>query len=463
MSSHDVILLVVTACSILLLIFLIVSKLRFHPLIALLVVSIAVGLASGFDIGKLAKAIESGAGGTLGGVGLTVALGAMLGRMMADSGASDRIASVIVGGASRRSLPWLMSAAAFVIGIPMFFEVGLIILLPLIFTVAKRLELEGKGGGSPYVLVGVPVIAALASMHGMVPPHPGPLVAIAALKADLGRTMVYGFICAIPAIILAGPVYGAFIAPRMKVRPDDQLLAQYTAGAREGSKAAVSGPVSTPVAFVTALLPVLVMLARTLAETLLPKSSLVYRITQFIGDPVIAMLIGVLAALLLLGYLRGVDAERMRKSLGESLKAIAGILLIIAGGGAFAKVLVESHVGDAIVHLSSNFSLSAIALGWVIAALLSVSTGSATVGIVGASALLAPLIAADSHINASLLVVAIGSGSLFFNYANHAGFWLVKESFGMTMGETFKTITIIQSIVGLVGLAVALLLNFAVG
>ena len=472
MTSHDITLLIVAVCSVLLLILLIVSKLRMHPLLALLVVSICVGAASGLDTTTIVDSIEEGAGKTLGGVGLQVALGAMLGKLLADSGASDQIASAILRRSNKRTLPWFMGAAAFIIGIPMFFEIGLIMLLPLIFSVASKIEKQGNIKGSAFVLIGVPVIAALATMHGMVPPHPGPLVAIAEFKANLGITMVYGIICAIPSAILAGPVYGKFISPRMTVRPDQQLLDQYTAAGVDNGKnppesdaapytaAAIEKPrVSTVTSFVVILLPMLMMLSRALAETVFKNSAMINKITEFVGEPAIALLIGLLVGIILLGYVRGTDAKKLRDSLGASLKPIAGILLIIAGGGAFAKVLVNSHVGDAIIHLSSGFKLSAIAIGWLIAALLSVTTGSATVGIVGATGLLAPLVGSDPSINKELLVVAIGSGSLFFNYANHAGFWLVKESFGMSMGETFKTITIIQSIIGLVGLVMALLLN----
>jgi len=335
-------------------------------------------------------------------------------------------------------------------------------LLPIVFSVAAKVEKQGNIKGSAFVLIGVPVIAALATMHGMVPPHPGPLVAIAGFKSNLGITMIYGLICAIPAAILAGPVYGKFISPRMNVRPDQLLLDQYTTASSVDTEVAatVANPsVSSVTSFVVILLPMVMMLSRTLAETLFKNSVTFNNITGFIGEPVIALLIGLLAGIILLGYGRGADTKKLRDSLGASLKPIAGILLIIAGGGAFAKVLVNSHVGDAIIHLSSGMKLSAIAIGWLIAALLSVTTGSATVGIVGATGLLAPLVGSDPSINKELLVVAIGAGSLFFNYANHAGFWLVKESFSMSMGETFKTITIIQTIIGLVGLVMALLLN----
>lgn len=268
MSAHDIQLLIITACSILLLIALITSKLHMHPLVALLVTSVGVGLTSGLGIDKLAKSIEEGAGSTLGETGLTIALGAMLGKLLADSGASDRIATVILHRSTHRSLPWLMATAAFIIGIPMFFEVGLIMLLPLIFTVARKVEQQGGVKGSPYILIGVPVIAALATMHGMVPPHPGPLIAVAAFKANLGMTMIYGFICAIPAIILGGPIYGKFIVPRMTVKPDKDLLDQYTAetGTNESTK-----PISIVTAFAVILIPVVMMLLHAVAEFFFQK------------------------------------------------------------------------------------------------------------------------------------------------------------------------------------------------
>jgi len=428
----------------------------------LLVVSLAVGIAAGMDIGSIAGATVAGAGHTLGVVGIVIALGAMLGKILADSGVTETIADSILRRSSDTMLPWAMAFAAFIVGIPMFFEVGLVVLLPLIFSVARKLESKGTVKGSPYVLIGVPVIAALASLHGMVPPHPGPLTAIATLKTSVGPTMVYGFISAIPAIILAGPLYARFIAPRMSVRPDQALLDQFTAsGAKTSSGTATTATTSAPIGIgiLAVLMPAILMLANTFGETLLPKGSWGAKVTAFLGDPLVAMLAGVLFASITLVYLRGGSTEKLREALGASLRPIAGILLIIAGGGAFQQILVKAKVGDAIVHLTQHFSLPPLLLGWLIAMLLSVSTGSATVGIVGAAGLLAPLATADPSLNLPLLALAIGSGSLFFNYANHAGFWLVKESFGMTMGEATKTISVIQSIVALVGLGMVLLMN----
>lgn len=460
MSAFDVQLLLTALGSVLLLVALIVSRVRLHPLLALLVVSIGVGLVSGMDTEAVVKATINGAGKTLGAVGIIIALGAMLGKILADAGVTEAIAQAILNRASDRTLPWAMALVAFIVGIPMFFEVGLVVVLPLVFSVARKLEGHKNFKGSPYVYIGVPVIAALASMHGMVPPHPGPLTAIATLKTAIGPTMLYGFIAAIPAIILAGPVYGTLIAPRMTVRPDQGLLDEFTAKHGGGTPAATAaGEPNVGIGVFAVLLPAILMLVNTLGETLLPKDSFGAKATAFLGNPLIAMLIGVLFASFVLVYVPGGSTERLRESLGASLKPIAGILLIIAGGGAFQEVLTAAKVGDAIVHATHQFSLPPLVLGWTIAMLLSVSTGSATVGIVGAAGLLAPLAGVDPSLNLPLLALAIGSGSLFFNYANHAGFWLVKESFGMTMGEATKTISIVQSIVAVVGLVMLLILN----
>lgn len=457
MTTQDYQLLIITVISILFLIFLITSKLKFHPLLALLLTAIFVGFTSGLDIDKIVESIETGAGSTLGETGVTIALGAMLGKILSDSGASDKIASSILQNASYKKLPWMMALAAFIIGIPMFFEVGLIMLLPLIFTIAKKLEDEHKMKGSAYVAIGVPVIAALATMHGMVPPHPGPLISVNQFGANIGITMVLGVICAIPTIIIAGPLYGKFITPRLSVKPNQDLLNQYTNDNNENTQAP-----STFIAFSTILVPVIMMLLHAIAGIFLEKNITIQDF-RILRKPNHRHVCGCALCHYRSRLFKTSRHTKIRDALGSSLKPIAGIMLIIAGGGAFGQVLEDSGVGTAIVHLADNFSLSALLMGWVVAALLSISTGSATVGIVGATNLLYPLIQANPSINKELLTIAIGSGSLFFNYVNHGGFWLVKESFGMSMGETFKTITIVQSIVGICGLIMVLLLNAIIG
>ena len=457
MTSTDIHLLLTALASVLLLVALIVSRVRMHPLVALLIVCVGVGLATGMELGEIAKNITNGAGKTLGAVGVVIALGAMLGKILADAGITEQIANALLRHSSDRMIPWAMTLVAFIVGIPMFFEVGLVVMLPLVFSVARKLEGRERFKGSAYVYVGVPVIAALAAMHGMVPPHPGPLTAIAALKTSVGPTMLYGFIAALPAMVLAGPLYGAFIAPRMTTRPDQALLDQFTLTQKHAASAA--NPPGVALGAFAALLPALLMLVHALSETFLAKGSALAGAAAFVGNPIIAMLLGVLFAAVALVYARGGDPEDLRDAMGASLKPIAGIMLIIAGGGAFQQILTSAKVGDAIVHLTQQFAFPPLVLGWLIAMLLSVSTGSATVGIVGAAGLLAPLAGADPTLNLPLLALSIGSGSLFFNYANHAGFWLVKESFSMSMGEATRTITVVQSIVALVGLGMVLAMN----
>lgn len=454
MTSLDIQLLLTALVSVLVLVALIVSRIKMHPLLALLVVSIGVGFATGMEPGSIVKQLSNGAGKTLGAVGVVIALGAMLGKILADAGITEKIAEVILKHASDRMIPWAMTLVAFIVGIPMFFEVGLVVMLPLIFSVARKLESQARFKGSAYVYVGVPVISALAAMHGMVPPHPGPLTAIATLKTTVGPTMLYGFLAAIPAMVLGGPLYGAFIAPRMNTKPDQTLLDQFTITGNADSKQP-----GIALGILAALLPAILMLVHAVAEMLLPKDSPAMHVASFLGNPLIAMLLGVLFAIVALVLARGGDMEKLREALGQSLKPIASIIMIIAGGGAFQQMLTSAKVGDAIVHLTQQFAFPPLILGWLIAMLLSVSTGSATVGIVGAAGLLAPLAGADPSLNLPLLALSIGCGSLFFNYANHAGFWMVKESFGMTMSEATKTISVVQSIVAVVGLIMVLIFN----
>ncbi|GAA1273311.1 GntP family permease [Streptomyces javensis] len=481
MTAHTWWLLLILTVAIAALIYLINSRLRVHPFVALILVSVGTGIAAGEPAAKLAGSIEEGAGGTLGDVGVTLALGAMLGRLLSDSGATDAIARALVARAEPRRLPWLVGAAAFVIGVPMFFEVGLIVLLPLIFSVARRMEEQGGTKGSPYVLLGVPAIASLSTLHGMLPPHPGPLTAMTGLHADLGLTLGVGIVCAVPTVILAGPVYARWIAPRLPdVAPDAELVAQFTGaerqpaeagtpapGARAGAEAPRRTGVPTGLAVAAVLVPVVLMLLRTLAETVLDESSGLGAALVFAGEPLVAMLAGFVFALgvTMFGSARsgsghsGRSGEETRASLTDSLKSIAAILLIIGGGGAFKQVLQDSGIGDAIASAAEGAHINVILLGWLVALLLSLTTGSATVGIVSATGIVAPLIGDGGGLEASLLVVAIGAGSLGLNYVNHAGFWLVKESFGMDLSQATKTQTAVQTLVSVLGLAMALLLS----
>jgi len=478
MTGHTWYLLVVLVLAIGVLITLINSRVRLHPFVALIVVAVATGIAAGESPGDLTASIEDGAGGILGDVGLTLALGTMLGRLMADSGATERIAAAIVARSTTRTLPLMMALAAFVIGIPMFFEVGLIVLLPLVFSVAERVRRERPDAPAPYVMLVIPTVAALATLHGMVPPHPGPLVSVDGLHADLGKTIVVGLVCAIPTILLAGPVFARFMAPRIAIQPDESLVAQFThrssgpespiAGAGvppragKGEPTGVRRDVPVILALCAIAVPVLLMLFRTVAEIVCAKDSVVLKVATLVGTPTVAMLLGFLFALYFLAFARGRDGEDVRRSVSESLKPIVGILMIIGGGGAFNGVLKDSGIGDAVASAASNLHVGVIVLAWLLALLLSASTGSATVGIVSSTGIVAPLVATDGSWYVSLVVVAIGAGSIGLNYVNHAGFWLVKESFGMTMGQAVKIHTSVQTLVSVIAFAVALLLSLVV-
>jgi GntP family gluconate:H+ symporter len=467
-TTHTWGLLAILVLSIVALIALINTRLRLHPFLALTLVSLAAAVAAGEPAEKIAESLETGAGSILGDVGVTLAFGAMLGRLLSDSGATDRIARLIVHRAGRRSLPWYMAGAAFVIGIPMFFEVGLIVLLPLIFSVAQRLRDDHGVKGSPYVALAAPAIAALCTLHGMVPPHPGPLIGVNGLHANLGLTIGVGLVCAIPTVVLAGPVYGRWIAPRLDVRPDRALVAQFTgdrAAAEAGTPADTTESgrprrsVPTGWAVAAVLVPVVLMLLNTVADLVPALPAGLRHTLALTGSPVVAMFFGLLFALFVVALPSGVGGEAIRDSLGESLRSVAGILLIIAGGGAFNQVLEDSGIGKAVESAASGAHLNVLVLGWLLALLLSFSTGSATVGIVAATGVLAPMAATESSLATSLLVVAIGAGSVGLNYVNHAGFWLVKESFGMTLGQATKSHTVIQTLVSVCGLLMTLLLS----
>ncbi|MCP3426984.1 GntP family permease [Rothia sp. AR01] len=504
--------------SIALLIFLINWKTKLHPFLALLVVSLLTALAAGEHLVDIPETLIDGAGGTLGETGVVVALGAMLGRLLADSGAVRRIADLVVEHSSPKTAPWIMTAVSFVVGIPMFFEVGLVVLMPVIYSVAVRLEKLHDRPKMWYLRILIPAIAALSCLHGMVPPHPGPLIAVDGLGADVGLTILLGLICAVPTVILAGPVYAKFIAPLVRLEPSSTLIEQYTgtspekaddagavrqtagAGARSAgadsagddagsapgtggdrgagsgsgaaaSSASPSGPgaagaetekkarqVPTWMAFVCVLVPVVLMLVHAVVVIIAPESP-AEAVAEAIGNPVVAMIIGVVFAAVALGMAARMNGEQIRSSFGSSLGSIAGVILIIAGGGAFNQVLKDSGIGDAMVSATSHLHMNLIVLGWLIGIILSFATGSATVGIVSATGIVAPLVTDESSMFISLIVIAIGSGSIGLNWVNHAGFWFVKESFGMTLGEATKTHMTVQTLVSVFGLAFALLLS----
>jgi gluconate:H+ symporter, GntP family len=484
---------------------------KWHPFLALILGSGVLGLVAALGPGKTVTSFTTGLGSTVGSVGLLIALGSMIGALLAESGGADGIVSRVVNGVSGAALPWAMAGVAALIGLPLFFEVGVVLLVPIVLLVARRTSIG-------LLRLGIPALAGLSVLHGLVPPHPGPLVAIASLNADLGLTLMFGLICAVPTVIVAGPVFGNFIAKRVDVPVPDLLgrqraAAEVAAGgsaparsapassAGASSAAASSGPGSSASgssapagsvpggwapgtedlrengepegtqphrnpgfwpAVLTVLLPIVLMLARGIGELALDEDSGARKTLDVLGNPPVALLLGVLLAMWTLGHRAGFDRRETSAVIGGSLPPIAGILLIVAAGGGFKQVLVDAGVGTVVADAARDANISALVLGFLVAVGIRVATGSATVATITAAGIVAPLAASLEKPEVALLVLAIGCGSLFFSHVNDAGFWLVKEYFGMTVGQTIKTWSVMETIISVVGFACVLILSIFV-
>ncbi|MFZ9029692.1 MAG: gluconate:H+ symporter [Robiginitalea sp.] len=424
------------------LLFLLIARFKLNAFIAFIIVSLGVGLAEGMDIERLVSAIEKGIGNTLGFLLIILGLGAMLGKLVADSGAAQRITSNLVSRFGKKNVQWAVVLTGFIVGIPMFYTVGFVILVPLVFTVAASTRL-------PLLYVGVPMLASLSVTHGYLPPHPAPTAISEIFQADLGKTLLYGILIAVPAIIVAGPLLSRtfknipasplaeFVNPR--VLKEDEMPGIW-------------------VSIVTALLPVLLIGAATLSGLLLPEGLWIARGIAFLGNPVIAMLLSVLVAIYTLGLSRGRTMKEVMTSVGQSVSGITMVLLIIAGAGALKEVLIQSGVSEYIGALLAGSSISPLVLAWGIATVIRVSVGSATVAGLTAAGIVLPLIG-NSGIAPELMVLAIGSGSLMLSHVNDSGFWLFKEYFNLTVADTLRTWTLMETTVGVMGLAGVLILN----
>jgi GntP family gluconate:H+ symporter len=481
---------------------LLIAWAKWHPFLALIVGAGVLGITAGAAPADTVESFTEGLGTTAGGVGVLIALGSMIGALLAESGGADGIVNRIVNGVSGAALPWAMAGVAALIGLPLFFEVGVVLLVPIVLLVARRTDVG-------LLRLGIPALAGLSVLHGLVPPHPGPLVAIESLQADLGLTLMLGLVCAVPTVIVAGPIFGNFIAKRVPL-PVPALLAPAAAGSPSGGSSSggsasggssfegsssggdrlTTGPVggrdfvdrddiADPVspgrsvdeqlgprrdpgfaaAVLTILLPVLLMLARGGAELVLPEGDAVRDVLEVLGEPVVALLAGVLVAMWALGRRAGFDRRETNAVLGGALPPIAGILLIVAAGGGFKQVLVDAGVGNVIADAARDANINALVLGFLVAVGIRVATGSATVATITAAGIVAPLATTLDRPEVSLLALAIGAGSLFFSHVNDAGFWMVKEYFGMTVGQTIKTWSVMETIISVVGFACVMLLS----
>ncbi|MCD9152906.1 GntP family permease [Aeromicrobium duanguangcaii] len=423
-----------------------ITAAKLHPFLSLTLGSLTVGAVAGLPMADTVESFSAGVGSTVAGVGMLIALGAMFGKLLADSGGADQIVDTIIGKSSDRMLPWSMAGIGALIGLPMFFEIGLVLLMPVIFLVARR-------SGRSLVALGIPALAGLSAMHGFVPPHPGPLAAVGQLDADLGLTLGLGVIVAIPTIVVAGPLFARLATTWVDVPPPS--LFDVDEKERSGDRP------SFPLTLATVLLPVVLMLGKTLADILDAQGALRSTL-DFIGTPLIALLISVLVALFTFGSAGGMSWEKITDSIGASLGPIAGIVFIVAAGGGFKQTLVDTGIADVVAEWVEDSNLSVLLVAWLVAVLIRLATGSATVATVTAAGIMVPLAEGLPTAEVSLLVLAIGAGSVFFSHVNDAGFWLVKEYFGMTIGQTIKTWSLMETVLSVSGLIFVMLLGLVV-
>ena len=453
------------------LIVVLITVAKLHPFLALIFGAITVGMVAGENVGDVLDSFGDGFGTTAAGVGVLIALGAMFAKLLADSGGADEIVDSIVGHASPRALPWAMALVGAIIGLPMFFEIGLVLLMPVIYLVAKRSQLS-------LITVGIPALAGLSAMHGLVPPHPGPLTAIDLLGADLGITLALGVAVAIPTVIVAGPLFGRLAGRWVVLDVPDRFEADDFAAGGAGVTTAAAGsecrgahddtdcnPHRAPSAQLRHHL-VFGSAARRLDDGqgagrhLHRRQSNALRQTfDILGRPLVALLIAVVVGIFTLGRGAAMTRDQIVKCLETSLPPVAGIILIVAAGGGFKQVLVDTGIGTMLADWAKGTGISVILLAWVLAVLIRLATGSATVATITASSLMLGLVEGMSTGEVSLVVLAVGAGSLFFSHVNDAGFWLVKEYFGMSVGQTIKSWSIMETVLSVTGLVLVLLLG----
>lgn len=431
--------LLITFLGIILLI-LLIAVFKLDTFISFILVAIGIGLATGMKSVAIGKAIQTGVGTTLGELTLIIGFGAMLGKLVAESGAAQRITDAIIQLFGRKYLQWGLALAGFVIGIPLFYNAGFIIVVPLIFSIATST-------GMPLLYVAIPMLSALSVAHGYLPPHPSPSAIATQINADLGKTLIYGIIVAIPAIAIAGPIFGRTLK---KYNPVIDLSIFGTANSEKYK--------TTPtlkVSLFVALLPVFLLTFSGLIKNQFPGNQIII----LLSEPYIGMLISVVVAIYFLGIRMGNSLKNTSKLLEEAFKNTSVILLIIAGSGALKQVMSESGISLYIGQLLQNVAINPLILGWLIAGLIRISVGSATIAGLTAVGILAPVIQADTSIHPELMVLSIGAGSLMFSHVNDGGFWMFKEYFNLTLKETLKTWTVMETLVSVVGLIGVLLLN----
>ncbi|ULQ56907.1 GntP family permease [Flavihumibacter rivuli] len=417
------------------------SRFSIHPFIGFLVVAVLVGAIAGLPARTIVGSVEKGIGDLMASLMILLVLGAMFGKIVAETGAAQRIADVMMQVAGTRHIQWAMAAIGFIIGIPLFYGVGFVLLVPLVFSVCYTYKL-------PPVFVGLPMLAALSVTHGFLPPHPSPSALVVQFGASMGLTLVYGLIVAIPSIIIAGPLLSRFLKD-IQAEPLQAFVA------RQRPAEELPG---TFVSLFTAMLPILMLMVTTLVPFVLPNATGLNKLLAFLGAPSIVLLIALLAAFLFLGLRQGFSPAEITGFCGAAAKDISPVLLIVAGSGALKQVLMESGLSNQVAQQLQDLPLHPLVLGWLIAAIIRVLIGSATVAGLTTAGIILPYLQ-QSGVDPNLMVLSIGAGSLTFSHVNDSGFWMYKEYFNLSIRDTLRSWTMMETLVSIVGLAGVLLLN----
>jgi Gnt-I system high-affinity gluconate transporter len=427
-------------CCILLLV-LLISWAKVNAFLSFLIVSVLTGLVLGIPLDKISLSVQKGIGDTLGSLVVVIVMGAMLGKLVADSGAAQKITAVLMKLFGEKNLQWALMITGFVVGIPLFYNVGFVLMVPIIFSAAYQYKL-------PAVYIGLPMLAALSVTHGFLPPHPAPSALVGQFHANMGITLLYGFMVAVPAIILAGPVFSKTLKNIKSVPLQLFQPKNIPADALPG----------TLNSFLSSLMPVVLLAVTTLLPVLIKGGPLTQQFFSFIGDPTIVMTLAVITATFTLGINMGKSMKAIMDIYGEAVKDIAMILLIVAGAGVLKQVFIDSGVSQSIALAAQKIDIHPLVLGWLIAAIIRVCLGSATVAGLTTAGIIAPMLA-QMHVNPSLMVLSIGAGSLMFSHVNDGGFWMFKEYFNLSMKDTLRSWSVMESIVAVVGLCGVLIIN----
>jgi Gnt-I system high-affinity gluconate transporter len=424
---------------------LLIAWAKFNPFLAFIIVSLLAGWWLGIPAEKLTASVKNGIGNIMGELVIIICLGAMLGKLVAESGAAQKIADASTKLFGKKYFNWAMMLTGFVVGIPLFYNVGFVLLVPLIFSVVYRT-------GMPAVYTALPMLAALSVTHGFLPPHPSPTALTAQLNADIGTVLLYGIVVAVPAIILAGPVFANTLK---NMRTPPLQLFQPTIKTEEKLPGAANS-------FISSLLPAILLIIFTALPYLLHPGKNLAGILSFWGDPVIVLLISLLFATVTLGLLQQNSMKKIMGFYADAIKEIAMILLIFAGAGALKQVFIDSGVSNEIGRLMQGLSIHPLVLGWLLAATIRVCIGSATIAGLTAAGIIAPVVT-GTPVNVNLMVLSIGAGSLMFSHVNDSGFWMFKEYFNLSIKDTLRSWSLMETIVSLAGLAGVMILNSIIG